>query len=383
MNLEEHAAKPLLAAAGIAVPRARVARSAEEAEQAARVLGRCVVKAQVPAGGRGRAGGVRPADDPGQARAAAAGVLAMEIGGYPVERVLVEERAEVARELYAAVINDPATRGPLLMVSTAGGMDIEESARRHPGRLRRIAVDLRRGIDPEDLRTSLEGLDFGHTSPGGAGAGGDVAELLGRLYRVYRAHDAELLEVNPLALLRDGSLMALDCKFVLDDSAAGRRPGIAALARPERRSALEGRGQAAGLEFVELEGEVGVLANGAGLTMATMDAIAHYGGRPANFLEIGGEAYTMARPALALVLANPRVKSLAVNFCGAFARTDVMSAGVIEAWTALSPAVPAFFSVRGTGAREALAMLRERLGVTPHATMEEAVRAAVAAARAR
>ena len=337
----------------------------------------------MPAGGRGRAGGVRPADGPGQARAAAAGILAMEIGGYPVERVLVEERAEVARELYAAVVNDPATRGPLLMVSTAGGMDIEESARRHPGRLRRIAVDLRRGIDPEGLRASLEGLDFGHASPGGAGAGGDVAELLGRLYRVYRAHDAELLEVNPLARLRDGSLMALDCKFVLDDSAAGRRPGIATLARPERRSALEGRGQAAGLKFVELEGEVGVLANGAGLTMATMDAIAHYGGRPANFLEIGGEAYTMARPALELVLANPRVKSLAVNFCGAFARTDVMSAGVIEAWTALSPAVPAFFSVRGTGAREALAMLRERLGVTPHATMEEAVRAAVAAAGAR
>ena len=375
MNLEEHAAKPLLAAAGIAVPRSRIARSAQEAEQAASAFGRCVVKAQVPAGGRGRAGGVRPADDPGQAHAAAAGILAMEIGGYAVERVLVEERVEVARELYAAVVNDPATRGPLLMVSSAGGMDIEESARRHPGRLRRIAVDLRRGIDREGLLARLEGLGLG-------AAAGDLAELLGRLYRVYRAHDAELLEVNPLALLRDGSLAALDCKFVLDDSAAGRRPGIAALARPERRSALEGRGRAAGLHFVELGGDVGVLANGAGLSMATMDVIAHYGGRPANFLEIGGEAYTMARPALELVLANPRVKSLAVNFCGAFARTDVMSAGVIEAWAALSPAVPAFFSVRGTGSREAVAMLRERLGVTPAATMEEAVRAAVAAARA-
>ena len=208
-----------------------------------------------------------------------------------------------------------------------------------------------------------------------------VADLLALLYSAYRTHDAELLEVNPLALLSDGSLAALDCKLVLDDSSAKRQPKLAALARPDPLSTLEERAGQAGLKFIELEGEVGVLANGAGLTMATMDVIAHHGGRPANFLEIGGEAYTMARPALELVLANERVKSLVVNFCGAFARTDVMTKGVIDAWLDLSPSIPVFFSIRGTGWREAVAMLRERLGIEPRDTMDDAIRAAVEAAR--
>ena len=377
MNLEEYAAKPLLAAAGIATPRAEVAASPEAAARAAAALGPCIVKAQVPAGGRGKAGGIKAADGPRQASAAAAEILAMEIAGHAVERVLVEQRAEVAHELYAAVLNDPASRGPLVMFSTAGGMDIEESARRYPERLRRIAVDIRRGIERAPLLRALDGLGLDPA------AAGEVADLLVRLYRVYRTHDAELLEVNPLARLRDGSLAALDCKLVLDDSGAKRQPAIAPLARPDPRSGLEERGERAGLRYIEQDGDVGVLANGAGLTMATMDVIVHHGGRPANFLEIGGEAYTMARPALALVLANERVKSLVVNFCGAFARTDVMTEGVIDAWLALSPAVPAFFSIHGTGSREARGMLRARLGAAPCATMDEAIRAAVdAAARA-
>ena len=375
MNIEEHAAKPLLAAAGIATPPSRIAESADAAARAVAELGPCMIKAQVPAGRRGKAGGIKAAEDPEAARPAATAILAMDIAGHRVERVLVERRAEIAREFYAAVLNDPESRGPLIMFSTAGGMDIEESARRYPEKLRRIEIDVRCGPERTHLLSGLDGLGL-EASDANA-----IADALARLYSVYRTHDAELLEVNPLALLRDGSLAALDCKLVLDDSSAKRQPELAALARPEARSALEERAERAGLKYIELEGEVGVLANGAGLTMATMDVIAHHGGRPANFLEIGGEAYTMARPALEVVLANERVKSLVVNFCGAFARTDVMTKGVIDAWLDLSPSVPVFFSIRGTGWREAVAMLRERLGIEPKATMDDAIRAAVDAAR--
>ncbi len=178
----------------------------------------------------------------------------------------------------------------------------------------------------------------------------------------------------------EGALVALDCKLVVDDAAAARQPELAALAAPERRTRSR-TGAAHGLRLIELDGDVGVLANGAGLTMTTMDAVRHYGGAPANFLEIGGEAYRLSRPALELVLANPRVKSLVVNFCGAFARTDVMTAGIVEAWQALSPAIPVFFSIHGTGEDEAVALVRERLGLEPFELMDDAVKAAVEAAR--
>ena len=208
-----------------------------------------------------------------------------------------------------------------------------------------------------------------------------MAEALVALYRAWRENDAELLEVNPLARLADGRLVALDCKFTLDDSGVQRRQELARAGSPEPFTALEARGQALGLRYIELDGDIGVLANGAGLTMTTMDVIAHLGGRPANFLEIGGAAYTKARPALELVLDNPRVSCLLVNFCGAFARTDVMIEGMLDAWEALEPSIPVFFSVHGTGSAEARAMLHARLGVRPHGTMDEAIAAAIAAAR--
>ena len=375
MNFEEHAAKPLLRAAGITVPRGRPARSAAEARAAAAELaGPVVVKAQVPTGKRGKAGGIRTADTAEEAASATEAILGMDIAGHRVESVLVEERAAIAAEYYAAVLNDAASKGPLVMFSSAGGMDVEEVAASMPDRLRRAPVDIARGLDLESARRMLEGL----------GLGGDeapVAEVLVSLYRAYRDNDAELLEVNPLARLEDGRLVAVDCKFTLDDSGIKRREALARMGTPERLTGLEARGQALGLKYIELDGDIGVLANGAGLTMTTMDVITRHGGRPANFLEIGGEAYTKATPALELVLDNPRVECLVVNFCGAFARTDVMTGGVIDAWEALAPSVPVFFSVHGTGSAEARVMLRERLGVTPCETMDEAVAAAVAVAR--
>ena len=419
MNFEEHAAKPLLQAAGIAIPRGRLARSAGEARAAAAELGGpVVVKAQAPTGKRGKAGGIRTADDAAAAGRAAEAILGMDVAGHRVESVLVEARAAIAAEYYAAVLNDAASKGPLVMFSPEGGMDVEEVAASMPDRLRRAPVDVARGLDLESARAMLEGLGLGaggasaaepaaietapaeaamaeaavaETAPAEAAmAKASVAEtavaetavagVLVALYRAYRDNDAELLEVNPLARLEDGRLVALDCKFTLDDSAVKRREALADKGSPERLTELEARGQALGLKYIELDGDVGVLANGAGLTMTTMDVVTHHGGRPANFLEIGGEAYTKAKPALELVLDNPRVRSLVVNFCGAFARTDVMTGGVLDAWEALAPSIPIFFSVHGTGSAEARAMLRERFGVAPCETMDEAIAAAVAAA---
>ena len=376
MNFEEHAAKPLLRAAGMETPRGRLARSGAEAKAAAVGLAvPVVVKAQVPAGKRGKAGGIRAADDAAAAGAAAEAMIGMEIAGHRVEAVLVEEQAAIAAEYYAAVLNDPASKGPLVMFSPEGGMDIEEVAASKPARVRSARVDIARGFDLHAARALLEG--FGEELDVAA-----VAGVLVALYRAYRESDAELLEVNPLARLADGRLVALDCKLVLDDSAIKRRETLASAGSPDPMTDLEARAEALGLKYIELEGDIGVIANGAGLTMTTMDVITDQGGTPANFLEIGGESYTKAKPALELLLDNPRVKCLVVNFCGAFARTDVMTGGVLDAWEALSPDLPVFFSVHGTGSTEARAMLRERLGVTPYPTMDEAIAAAVAAARA-
>jgi succinyl-CoA synthetase beta subunit len=375
MNLEEYAAKSaLLKPAGIPIPQSRVCATAEEAVEAVTALGSAVVKAQVPSGKRGKSGGIRFADTPATAADAARAILGMQIGGHRVERLLVEERCEIVRELYASVLIDTVARRPVVLFSTEGGMDIEEVAERSPEAIRRHVVDLSKGFDASDAMSLLATCDLGKSREA-------VAEVLVRLYLTFRDHDSELIEINPLALLKDGRVLALDCKFVLDDASGLRQPDLAAVASPPRKTELEAMGEANGLKFIQLDGNVGVLANGAGLTMTTMDTIHHFGGRPANFLEIGGEAYTKAEVALDLVLSNPGVKSLAVIFCGAFARTDVMAEGVVHAWEALKPKVPVFFSIHGTGEEEAVKLVRKRLGIEPFDEMEDAVKAAVEAAR--
>jgi succinyl-CoA synthetase beta subunit len=365
VDFEEAEGKRVLAGAGIPVPAGEVCTDAEAAAAAVTRLGPSAVKAQVPSGKRGKAGGIRLVDDAAQARSAAQAILGMEIGGFRVERLLVEKRAAIAQEFYAAVLNDADARGPAILFSTAGGMDIEEIAASRPQSILRVPVDIGKGLD----RSGLAGME------------GDVADILVRLYNLYLQTDAELVEINPLARLKDGKLLALDCKLTLDDAAAFRQPGLAGQAAREKLTALEARGRGLGLKYIELPGNIGVLANGAGLTMTTMDVIAHYGGAPANFLEIGGDAYTKGIAAFELVLANPRVRSVIVNFCGAFARTDVMAEGVVQAWEKLKPALPVFFSVHGTGEEEAIALIKSRLGLEPYDRMEDAVQAAVKAAR--
>ncbi|MFJ5487032.1 succinate--CoA ligase subunit beta [Hansschlegelia beijingensis] len=375
MKLEEHAAKSVvLRPAGAPIGNARLCVSPEEVAEAVRAVGPAVVKAQVPSGKRGKAGGIKVADTPEEGAEVARKILGMTIGGDVVERVLVEEKAAIAREFYAAVLIDVANRSPLVLFSTEGGMDIEEVALDRPDAIRRHVVDVLEGFGEPEARAMLRGLELGSVEAG-------VVDILAKLYRIFRERDAELVEINPLAELKDGRVVALDCKFVGDDASRDLQPEIAAAATPDKQTELERRGAEAGLKFIQLDGNVGVLANGAGLTMTTMDVINHAGGRPANFLEIGGEAYTKAEIALDLVLSNPGVKSLVVNFCGAFARTDVMAEGVVKAWETLKPSVPVFFSIHGTGEDEAVALVRDRLGLEPYDLMEDAVKAAVEAAQ--
>jgi succinyl-CoA synthetase beta subunit len=374
MNLVEHAAKALvLRPAGIPVPNARVCRTAAQAASAYREIGPSVVKAQVPTGKRGKAGGIKRADSADEAAAKAEAILAMTIDGHAVGEILLEQRGAIAREYYAAVLADFPSRRPMVLFSTEGGMDIEEVAAKSAEKLRRFLVDLERGMNEEDARRLVAGLGLG-------AAEAQIVDILLKMYGAFRSCDGELLEINPLALLEDGRVVALDCKFTLDDAAAFRQPELAAAAAVEKMTDLERRGAEARLKFIQLDGNIGVLANGAGLTMTTMDVIQHLGGRPANFLEIGGEAYTKAEIALDLVLSNPGVKSLVVNFCGAFARTDVMAEGVVKAWQRLKPTVPVFFSIHGTGEDEAREYVRNGLGLEPFDLMEDAVRAAVEAA---
>ena len=375
MNFEEHAAKTLvLGPASIPVPRGILCRSPAEAEAAFAAIGPCVVKAQVPTGKRGKAGGIRKADSAAEAAAVAQAILGMTIDGYAIEKVLLEERGAIAREFYAAVLTDFAACRPLILFSTEGGMDIEDVAAARPEAIRRYTLDIDRDFDAAAAHEMLRGLDLGGAQP-------RIAAILKALYEIYRARDAELIEINPLALLADGRVVALDCKLTLDDAAIFRQSELAGAGAREKLTALERRGAEAGLKFIELGGNVGVLANGAGLTMTTMDVIAHFGGKPVNFLEIGGEAYTKSEAGLGLVLAGANVKSLVINFCGAFARTDVMADGVVKAWEKLKPAIPVFFSIHGTGEDDAVKLVRARLGIEPYDFMEDAVVAAVEAAR--
>ena len=348
MKLTEYQAKQLLAARGIPVPDGKLVTSPAEARSAADELGgRVAVKAQVRSGGRGKAGGVVVVDDAEAAEAAAASILGSTLNDETVIEVLVEAAADIAVEKYLSVMIDPSAGRPLLMQSDQGGVEIES-----------MTEAITKTLIPAE---------------GYAGDDGFVASVVD----AFTDLDALLVEINPLVVTGSGELIALDAKIELDDAAAFRQdhPDDSVAEGTER----EQEAAELGLRLIELGGDIAVLANGAGLTMATMDAIEYAGGAPANFLEIGGDAYTKATPALTLVLSQPGVKSLLVNFCGAFARCDVMTAGVIEALEAIKPDIPINFRISGTGQDEAEEMVRN-FGHEPHPSMESAVRAAVAAA---
>jgi succinyl-CoA synthetase beta subunit len=373
MWLPEALAKQKLAEHGVLVPLGSVVKSPAEAEAIARRFP-CgsVIKAQVPFGQRGKRGAVRFAATPAAAAKAAGDLLGSTIQTVVVQEVLVEERVPVARELFAAVTREPSGASPVVLFCSAGGVDVEET-HAIAGGVRQRRVDIRRGFNLADAEA------LASDAPPSAKVA--VASVLTELYGIYRELDAELVEVNPLALATDGRLMALDCKLVVDDSALSRHPNLPTIA--VEGTPLERRARAEGLLFIELDGNVGVLANGAGLTMATLDAVVHFNGRPANFMEIGGDAYKKSATALSILLDHPGVQGLLINLCGAYARTDVIVGGLLAAWRELQPTVPVVFSIHGTGEDEAVRLVRDGWGVEPYPQMDDAVQAAIALAARR
>jgi succinyl-CoA synthetase beta subunit len=376
MDLFEHQAKELFARHGVAVPRGRVAWKPEEAEAVAAELGgTVVVKAQVQIGGRGKAGGIQLARDPAEAREQAARIIGMDIRGHTVRRVLVEEASEIAAEYYVAILHDRAGKGFLAMASAEGGVEIEEVAASKPEAIVRVPVNPLIGLRPYHVNQLVYGAGFDERARKGA------AELLAKLYQVFVAADCMLVEVNPLVLTAAGQVIALDGKVSLDDSALVRHPDLEALRDTFAVDPQEQAAKERGLNYIKLDGYVGIIGNGAGLVMSTLD-------EPANFLDVGGgaSAETMA-DGLEVILSDQKVRSVLVNIFGGITRGDLVAQGILDALERLGDKVQVPLVVRldGTNALEG----RELLAASPHdqvipaATMLDAARKAVELADAK
>ena len=355
MKIHEYQAKDILARYGIPVQPGRVARTPEEAEAIARELGGpVVIKAQVYVGGRGKAGGIQFGDTPEQARAAAAKVLGMKIKGLKVEKVLVVSKLEIKEEYYLGIILDRKTQAPVVMVSTAGGIDIEEVAATTPEKIIQQPIDMHWGLRPFEARDILARAGFPHQviSKGGT--------ILAALARAFIESDASLAEINPLALTADGQVQAADAKILIDDNGLFRQQEYAAWAETEESNPLEFEAKQEGLTYVKLDGDVGIVGNGAGLVMTTLDMVARVGGKPANFLDIGGGAKAeMMRKALTFVARDPQVKGILVNIFGGITRGEEVARGVIMAQADIPEGMPVVVRLSGTGAEEGKAMLRD------------------------
>ncbi|HKV71068.1 MAG TPA: ADP-forming succinate--CoA ligase subunit beta [Gemmatimonadales bacterium] len=378
MNLHEYQAREILKGAGIPMPEGAVASTPAEVKAIAQQLGgTVVVKAQVHAGGRGKAGGVKLAKTPSEAEQVASKILGMQIKGLTVEKVLVVPAAEIASESYVGFIVDRATQRPVLMVSAAGGVDIEEVAAKTPEKIHRLAVDPRYGLLPHQA----QGLAF-HLYK-------DVkqvrqaADLMRRLYDVVYAVGASLAEINPLVTTPEGSVQALDAKIVVDDNELDRHPDIAALRDASSEAPSEVQAREAGLTFIKLDGSVGCCVNGAGLAMATMDLVKYYGGEPANFLDIGGSSNPQkVVNALKIITSDPNVKAILFNIFGGITRCDDVANGIVQATSAFPLRVPMVIRLTGTNEKEAMAILT-KAGYSAGTDMDDAVKAAVALASGR
>ena len=377
MNLHEYQARQLLKGAGIPVPDGDVASSPPDVEAIARRLGKpVVVKAQVHAGGRGKAGGVKLAKDPAEAKAVAATILGMRIKGLVVEKVLVAPAADIASESYAGIIVDRVSQRPVVMVSPAGGVDIEEVASRTPDKIFRFALDPRYGL----LSHQALGLAF-QLYPEVEQAR-KAADILQRLYQVMQSSGASLVEINPLITTPDGRVEALDAKIVVDDNELDRRPEIAALRDASAEEESERRAREAGLTFIKLQGNVGCCVNGAGLAMATMDLVKFYGGEPANFLDIGGSSNPQkVVDAISIITADPSVKSILFNIFGGITRCDDVANGIVTATKKMKLERPLVIRLTGTNEREAMEILTAN-GFSAGTDMDDAVKQAVKLATA-
>lgn len=379
MNLHEYQAKDLFRRAGIPVPGGEVAASPAEARTIAeRVGGPVMVKAQVHAGGRGKAGGIQRAATAEDAEAHASRILGTRIKNLPVRRVLVTSAEEIAREYYAGLVLDRRVGRVTLMVSPAGGIDIEEVARETPEKIYKYPIDPLVALPPFRARAVAFRLD---RDPAVAM---QIAPVLERLVGVYHEADASLAEINPLVVTPDGRVIALDAKVVLDDNGLYRHPDLEAMRDPEGEAPAEVQAREAGLSFVKLDGDVGCVVNGAGLAMATMDMIQHHGGKPANFLDIGGSSNpAKVTAALGIITADPGVKGILFNIFGGITRCDDVAAGLLESFRQIEIRVPLVVRLTGTNEERAREMLRGQQGVTPAATMDEAVRSVLARVEGR
>ena len=368
MNIHEYQARALLKAAGIPMLDGDVASTPTEAEAIARRLGGTVViKAQVHAGGRGKAGGVRLAKTPSEALDHAAEILGMQIKGLTVQKVLVVPAAEIVSESYLGLIMDRETQRPVFMVSSAGGVDIEEVAQQTPEKIVRFPVDPTYGLFPHQaLRLALLLYrDFAQVKA--------AAKIMEQLYAAFVANGAALAEINPLVTTPDGRVLALDAKIVIDDNELFWRPDLGLLRDETAEQPSEAAARRANLSFIKLDGDVGCVVNGAGLAMATMDLVKYYGGDPANFLDIGGSSSPeKVINALKIITADPHVKAILFNIFGGITRTDDVANGIVAATRQFKVAVPIVIRLTGTNEAEAIRVLNA-VGMTALSDMDQAV----------
>jgi succinyl-CoA synthetase beta subunit len=352
MDLLEYQGKQLFAEHGVPVPEGRHATTASEARAAADELGYpVVIKAQVQIGGRGKAGGIKLANDADEVEAHAKDILGMDIRGLTVHEIWVERASDIAAEYYAAVVFDRSAKKPLLMLSAAGGMDIEAVAE---DKIARLHVDPLVGLRPEEARrlVSESGIDPDVSEP--------VAAMLAKLYDLFVATDSMLVEVNPLIVTGDRQVVALDAKVTVDDNALFRQPKVAEMRNPSAEDPQEQMAKERGVTYVKLDGEVGILGNGAGLVMSTLDVIAQAGGRPANFLDVGGGAKAEEIvAALEVLLSDPKVKAVLFNIFGGITRCDEVARGILQALEQIDVRVPIVVRLDGTNDKEGRQILAD------------------------
>jgi succinyl-CoA synthetase beta subunit len=384
MDLLEHQGKHLFAEAGLPVLPSVVARTPEEARKAAGQLGpRVCVKGQAKSGGRGKAGAIRVCGTAAEVEAAATDILGMTVHGHAVEALLVERAVDIARELYLAITVSREVRGPMLIFAREGGVDIEELAQRAPDAIVRRPIDPLLGLLEYQVRDVVDAAQFGPDDPGGTGAGKALAAVCRSLWRLYRDRDCTLAEVNPLVLTTSGEVICLDSKVTVDENAFYRHRDMVLPAPEDER---EAKARAAGLAFVPLDGDIGVIGNGAGLVMSTIDQIAAAGGRAADFCDIGGGARSeVAQAALEAMFAGPPVTAVLVNIFGGITRCEDVARGLVEAIEAAHVDAPVVVRLDGNAAEEGHAVIEA--AALPNVTLaldpDEAVKLVVDIARER
>jgi len=377
MNIHEYQAKERFRAAGLPVPPGEVARTPEEAEAlAAKFGGKVVVKAQVHSGGRGKAGGVKLASSPADAREQASKILGMQIKGLTVDKVLVTPAEDIASEAYVGVLMDRKAQAPTFMVSSEGGVDIEEVAATRPEAIRKLTVDPRYGLLPHQAQWLSNAL---YDDPPIAK---QAAKVMMQLYRAFVDSGASMAEINPLITTKGGEVRAIDAKMSVDDSELFRRPEVAAMRDTSDEPAAETKARDAGLSFVKLDGDVGCCVNGAGLAMATMDLVKYYGGEPANFLDIGGSSNPdKVVAALEIITADPNVKVILFNIFGGITRCDDVANGIVTATRQIDIELPIVIRLTGTNEEKGIQILADA-GFSAFTSMDEVVQKAVELAKA-